>query len=308
MFRRFFEENYSICHNLEYFVPLPIIFITQAKCIVILYGGKLSDAIQAMMGVSNLDDYPPYLFLIGIIYLAIAIATIVTNLPSEKVKTKIKSPRISIVGAGDVVSKRLLPAIKKLFPKMQIDIFHKDVCKIDEEAYHYYNFKDKIIRYMKRSEIEKKIMTSDILWIATPSHKHIPILEEWIYKNNKFIVIEKPLTSDMQELNKVKNYMNSPMWNKVFSLSYYYQEKALPLTYIFNPNLFYEKYLTFKGMLGREWQDLRLDGEEWRNLLLGLGDLKKCSIEILEGEENREWTWMKDMVDNIWKHLYTLLY
>ena len=60
--------------------------------------------------------------------------------------------------------------------------------------------------------------------------------------DNMFIVLEKPLTSVKYEIPLLKKLMAIPsIWNKIFSLSYYVQEKALPLTYFFNPLSFYDK-------------------------------------------------------------------
>ena len=69
------------------------------------------------------------------------------------------------------------------------------------------------------------------------------------------------------------------MWNNVFCLSYYYLEKALPLTYLFSPTTFYEKYLDFNGN----------SRQQVLSLFEQLGSLKSIELTLYEGKDSREW-------------------
>ena len=69
------------------------------------------------------------------------------------------------------------------------------------------------------------------------------------------------------------------MWKNVFCLSYYYLEKALPLTFLYSPTTFYEKYLDFGG--------------QTRQYVLSIfeqfGLLNSVELTLFEGDDFRAW-------------------
>ncbi len=277
IFRRFYEKEYSIYHPLEFFILLPIIIVSQSICVSALEHISFTSVLKAMIGISDATNTPPplYVNILNIIYIAMVIGIIITILPSERIKSSI---RIYVIGAGDVVSQRLLRALKRVLSKHQVHIFNKAGCMIDAAAFNHYSLH--VENFIEISELEVMIQDATILWIATPSYAHLSILEQWMDKNI-FIAVEKPITSLRSELKLLEGCMQKPQWKRVFSLNYYYLEKALPLTYIFRPYSFYEKYLSFYSSAKKE---------NLPHLVTKLGKLRNCTIQILEKEETREWT------------------
>ncbi len=78
----------------------------------------------------------------------------------------------------------------------------------------------------------------------------------------------------------LKNLMGNDQWKKVFCLSYYYQEKALPLTYLYNPMTFYEKYIQLPHHKSR--YDILASFRK-------LGKVKNIKLFLFEQQDDREW-------------------
>lgn len=126
VFRRFYEEKYSICHQMEYFVLIPVVFFSQAKAISLIENADLNITLQALAGNFPSADFPFYVTILSVLYIAIIISVVISTLPSESVKTEKRSHFMTIIGAGDVVCKRLYPALQRLCPYRDIVIFHKN--------------------------------------------------------------------------------------------------------------------------------------------------------------------------------------
>lgn len=277
--RRFYEEKYAIMHALEYFVLIPIVILIQGTCVYVLE--ESPSVLASMTAILNpLDTTPVYVCILNILYIAVVLGIIISNLPSERVKVQdYNKYNISIIGAGDVTNNRLIPAIKRYQSRLRIALF--DI-KFDKEAKSK-NIKDKdiwIVFKRMDEDYEKTVLNSNILWIATPSYCHLDYLEQFINKD-VFCVVEKPITSIKSEYPLLKQLMANR--DKIFCLSYYYQEKALPLTYLFNSSAFYEKYLTFP------------EGKSRVDILCAismLGQVKSVEIYLLEQNDDR--TWLKE--------------
>lgn len=274
-FRRFFEENYSIMHNLEYVVLFPLVIICQSSCISILSGLTFSLSLQQILSPDA--SSPIYILVLSLIYTAMIFGIIISNLPSERVKVRSDHKYdISIIGNGDVVKNRLLPALmsraekeQKYLPLLIMDVEGKKYksrrgyCDIS-----YKNLNDK--------DSFKEIINSDIIWIASPPFSHYSYLDEFQF-SDKMIVVEKPLTIFRKELDAI-NKMRLQSWEKVFCLSYYYQEKALPITFLYSPKNFYNKYI-----------ELSCSREETLASFEKAGSVKKIELYLNEESESRPW-------------------
>lgn len=277
IFRRFYEERYAIMHSLEYLVTLPVVILIQSKCIAILENDTLTNALISILNPNLASS--PYICLLSILYTAIIFGIIITNLPLEKIKeSNSRLFYITILGAGDVVQNRLLPAIKKYIGDKLIVIFDPEITTEHKELI---KGKKGMIQYKVPDNsriIDNDILNSHILWIATPSHLHLKLIEQWI-ERGVFIVVEKPIISLKSEQRTLEHFMASNAWNRVFSLSYYYLEKALPLTYLFNPYSFYEKYLSFNGK----------ERAEILGVFANVGKITDVELFLFEQQDNRTW-------------------
>lgn len=178
--------------------------------------------------------------------------------------------KVGIIGAGDVVIKRIKPAFEYFGYKVitYSNTFENNSIFIDAVDAWLDTLKD-----------------IDIIWIATPSYAHINYLKKLI-NLNKFIVIEKPITCIKEELKEVENILNTYNRKKLFFTSYYILEKALPL-YFFN-NL-QKEYLKYFEFYENEILKETLNINEIKN---NLGNLKKIKVKIIEGEDKRTWPYL----------------
>lgn len=266
--RRFFEERYSIYHPIEYFVLIPVIMLGQALAIAIAFDQQsVENAFLVLMGINDDESIPFYVKMIGVLYLAFVLSMIINGFPSEKRKSD-SYYGIAIIGYGDVVKNRLLPALNRIFNKKnRIEIFTND-------------FENKRLRVYKISDIKnevKNIIKSKVIFISTPSFSHFEYLEK-LYTHNCFIVMEKPITTIKSELNIIKSLKSRGLLHNVFFLSYYQLEKSLPLTYLLNPSSFYEDYLNINTSKAKLFTNFE-----------NLGKLNEISVYLVEGNDNREW-------------------
>ena len=141
------------------------------------------------------------------------------------------------------------------------------------DGYTYLTSDDEIIE-----SIKNKVKAEDVIWIETPPHTHFKYLDALLSSKAKLIAIEKPISISSDELDKIESIVeDDEKRNKIFFLSYYILEKALPLYYLAQPNPNYEKYL--------EIEDKNLI----QNCRPLLGALTSIKVDILEGEDKRSW-------------------
>lgn len=285
-FRRFFEENYAIMHTLEYTVLLPFVIISQAACFSIIWEIQIQKALALLLAP---DPSSPILtILLGVLYTAVILGLIISNLPIENVKIKSDHKyHISIIGNGDVVKNRLLPALctisKELNKYMFISISDKypvstfkDDEKMTNRDYAYFTYLN-----CDNPNHLKEIINSEIIWIATPSYTHYSYIEK--YRNKvKLLVIEKPIVIFEREL-EIMQQLTANNCENIFCLSYYYLEKALPFVFLQNPLGFYEKYL-----------ELSIPRESIFSFFQKIGPLKSISLHLCEGQDNRTWLQNED--------------
>lgn len=178
-----------------------------------------------------------------------------------------KNKKIAIIGAGDIVKKRLKPA----FEQMGYEVFL--YVNIMEEGTIYIDSEDKWLETLK---------DIDLIWIATPSFAHIGYLKKLV-NLEKFIVLEKPITCYKEELKEFEEILKKNDRNKIFCTSYYLLEKALPLYYLKNNSIAYEKYLDFYE------NNIKIEKINVEKINNDLGKLLDVDIKIIEGEDKRTW-------------------
>lgn len=275
VFRRFFELGYSIFHKLEYLTAMFLIIPTQALCFAHLYGKTFREMLSGLLGAAA-DTTPFPVTILGCLFSAIVISMIISTFPMEVIKKKDSRPNMFIIGCGDVVTERLYPAIKECTFANDINVF--DLKETENEYCTNLESSDEIC-----SMIDISLTENDIIWIETPSNEHISYLNRFIDSKAKLIVLEKPITVKRDELQTVEELIkDSEKRNKIFFLSYYALEKALPLYYLTHLNKNHEKYLDIDdAVLVNNWR-------------FSLGALKSTKIHICEGDDNRDWVYREE--------------
>ncbi len=292
--RRFFEERYKIQHPLEYFVNLLIIIPTQALVLSNLYNGATwSQTISALLGNALDGEFKPFIGIIGALYGAVIISMIMGGFPSESSKKK-KSHNV-IIGFGDVVTERLLNNIDKEENPIVYDI--RENALTPEQQKNYVRFID-----FQTMILESK--NHSIVWIETPSFIHTYYLKLLLDTEAGMIVMEKPITVLKDELNEIKSIIDSKDRRRIFFLSYYILEKALPLIYLKKNYLrIYEKYLIiyynekeYSLKTSDSDKDNTTSEAQWQTArkylidkFFDLGPLKSIEVNLCEKGDSRDW-------------------
>lgn len=275
VFRRFYEENYSIYHEMEYFSVVILLVPTQAFAFTNLFDMPFGSVLISLMGAGG-DQVPLPMKLFGTLFSAIVIGMIITAFPAERVKKEKKTYRLRIIGNGDVVKKRVYPALL--------------AADATPDSIKIYDLGDPIgsadtlcLRSSEEAltrEVIKELDSKSVVFIATPSYAHVSYLEALLATKAGLIVMEKPITCKREELDQIENLIsNGDIRDRLFFLSYYILEKALPLTYLVSDNEEYAKYLDVD------------DKQSLHNWRLRLGALKNVTVDITEGEDPRAWTY-----------------
>lgn len=277
IFRRFFEIGYTIYHQLEYLTMLFIIIPTQAVCFCNLWSIKFADTFIALLGAGD-STIPHLIRVMGAMFSAIVISMIISSFPTEAIKKTDNKLRMFIIGCGDVVKERLYPAIKATECASKVMIYDLDKKEVKENYCKYLKNSDAISNAVT-SMVDKK----DVIWIETPPNAHIPYLKKFLETKAKVIVVEKPIAIKEEELASIEKIIAvDKNRDRIFFLSYYILEKALPLFFLTSNNEKFRKYL--------DVEDESIV-DNWRFLM---GRMKKATVTILEGEDNRDWAFEND--------------
>ena len=279
VFRRFFELGYTIYHQLEYILTIAIIIPTQALCFARIYSMSFKEVFMSLLGMGD-ETTPLPIIIFGFFLSAIVIGIVISTFPTENIKEGIKKAKMIIIGCGDVVKSRLYPAL--INSKYSTAISCYDIKEIDQiPSCHQYN---------DSAEIQKAcledIKQGSILWIETPPNSHLEYTEYAINNGAGLVIVEKPIAISKEDIKEFKKIVEKTSTrNKLFFLSYYILEKALPLTFLANIGKeeskkrvgFYKKYLDISGEpLVMCWKQF-------------LGKLKLIKVDIIEGKDDREW-------------------
>ena len=303
VFRRFFEEKYSIYHVLEHLpivlLLIPFQAVAYAKVVSTTNPNlRWRDVLVVLLGQAERNQI--MFSIIGFLYSAIVISMILSMFPSENIKRG--NPATIIVGAGDVVRNRLLPAILRRFERISsnrrgpISIYDlKEGTKISKwklvtHHWHLLGMPEGEKTKSLYGLIEKKPSEEEaIAWICTPSNTHWYYVE-MLHEKCSFLAVEKPLTSRFDELEKYKEYIQSEYRDKTFFLSYYLLEKGLPLTFLCRPKNLYTKYLAGFDEDGKPIDNDKESQavlERFYRAFLESGKVSSFSMRIVEGADNR---------------------
>ena len=318
-FRRFYEENYSIYHVLEHLPIILILIPLQAIAYTFASSEETvgwKNIFTVLLGQAS-ENTVLFSF-VGFMYSAIVISMILSMFPSENIKKG--NPDTIIIGAGDVVSHRLLPAYIRREISLpenrrgKVTIYDieeagsiesilssediKDLDKIADKVHAKREWEH--IKKLKIESvftlIEKKRLGDDrVAWICTPSDTHWYYLEA-LQSKADFIAVEKPLTSKESDIARYKDFTQSSKRDSTFFLSYYLLDKALPLTFIARPRDLYLKYLQgyqyTKSGGGDKLPKMRSDEmikifhqKSIRSIASGI---KSFEMSILEGDDSRK--------------------
>lgn len=281
VFRRFFELGYTIYHQLEYITTIILIIPTQAVCFAHLYSISFREALAGLLG-SGGDNTPLLITVCSYLLSAIVIGMIISNFPGENVKKCGKKAKMLVIGCGDVVKSRLYPALNCSDYTVDINVYDLETVPAEEQlpVCRYLEAPERII-----NQANKDLSNNSIIWVETPPQSHLFYLEQGLKTKARLLVVEKPIATDPEEVRKVtallKKQKNS---NRIFFLSYYILEKALPLTYLAALAQgdktrcdAYAKYLQIEGApLVNKWNKL-------------LGKLISVDVRIFEGADHRSW-------------------
>ena len=275
VFRRFYEENYSIYHEMEYFSVVILLVPTQAFAFTNLFDMSFGSILISLMGAGG-DTVPLPMKLFGTLFSAIVIGMIITAFPAERVKKEKKTYRLRIIGNGDVVQNRMYPAL------LAADAT-ADAIKIYDLGESQQSTEQLCLRSTDEAltkEITRDLDSKSVVFVATPSYAHMGYLKSLLADKTGLIVMEKPITCKREELNQVEALLaDGDIRDRLFFLSYYVLEKALPLTYLVRDNEAYAKYLDID------------DKQSLHNWRFRLGALQSADVHIVEGEDSRAWTY-----------------
>ena len=286
IFRRFFESRYSIYHELEYLSELILVILTQALCFSLRYERPFLSMLVGLLGAGT-DSTPVLVTVLGVVVMAIVVSMIISAFPTEKVKKYTPKSKMFILGNGDVVKERLLPALKTL--KNDTSRVYTLPADGDPEP------DEKSIQTYCQL-IRDNMDHNSIVWVETPTYTHVDYLKELLDMPVELIVLEKPITADMAELTYVEKILSDTnVRNKIFFQNYYLLEKALPLIWLLYSNSCYLKYLDI---------DHDFPVEDWQEQL---GRMTKLEVQILEAKESRIWTldpqhggqWLETFIHNV---------
>ena len=324
LLRILIEKRLSIFNEAEYFIALPAVLITQIVLLTTILNVPLSDVVTALFNLSQDNSQLSSgkrmaIGLLGYIYTVLIIANIINLIPALPVRRR---PNITIIGAGDVVEKRILPALEmqNLYSARQLSVASDRISQpfkdyLKNKGIEYFEALSATdteqLTFSKRNEIRQDIANfvakrSSYAIIATPTEEHFPYMTALAKKEIAFAV-EKPIVGNRAELEAIKTYGNGIMSNG-FLLSYYWLEKALPLNYFLTLNANYRDFLDIST--GDDSTKF-ISQNTLAYIQQRLGSPTKISITFFEKEETRPWALLKETGGFYYEtfiHPITLLY
>lgn len=227
VFRRFFELGYTIYHQLEYITTIILIIPTQAVCFSHLYAISFHDALTGLLGAGS-ESFPLLITVFSYVLSAIVIGMIISNFPAENIKKCGKKAKMLILGCGDVVKSRLYPAIVRSDLAVDTAVYDLTTASDRLPICQYFGTPEELV-----SHAGKALNHNSVVWVETPPDSHFFYIRHFLKSPAKLLVVEKPVTTDRLELEALTGLLRKPRnRNRLFFLSYYILEKALPLSYL----------------------------------------------------------------------------
>ena len=295
LWRNFAEPRYTLYHPAEYFVLLPVVIALQALDLAILHREDVGIILLLMADAR--DEGPTAARVLGQFYLVVIIANLLRMFP----ETRFKAPTVvNIIGAGQVVTRRIVPAF--LRPEGRLTPAHihvhtvepmgdVDAALVGAGVKIFPGDPEKDLLGLEESIICRVVASAAPAVIASPSPRHFAYAVALSNAGLRF-AIEKPLSIYPDELRALRE--NRAMFDPcMFALSYYALEKALPLTYLLSANHHYADFLCFAT--GAE-APVKIDRCDVTGLTAALGPLESLRVDLLEGSARsptgmqRRWT------------------
>jgi len=292
----------------EYLVMLPPILGIQVLAFAALWQLRPIQILMLIFNVSSPQLASPQPWqalataLLGQSYIVIIIASLIRVVPPLHVR---KRPNITVIGCGDVVRKRILPALLAVYSPRQIAVAADRLSNRDLRFLK----KSKISNYfsvqgagaiastglqLARESCSPGAIEKIAAWaesrsrfaiIATPTPTHLDYALELARRGLRF-AIEKPLIGTDAELRLLMQDSSKPLFDNAFVLSYYWLEKALSLNYLLSLHPAYRPLLNLEPAMAPQ---------EISFLRTRLGRLQQVTIEFLEGEETQGRYWSELM-------------
>ena len=324
LLRILIEKRLSIFNEAEYFIVLPVVLFTQIVLLSDALNADLSDVTTALFNLSYSQTQLSgaahvAIGMLGYVYTVLIIANIINLIPALPVRRR---PNITIIGAGDVVENRILPAlIKNNFYKTSQVSVASDRISADFKAYlkrhkiSYFEARSphdkKELSFSQRNKIRQDISNfvakrSSYAIIATPTEEHFPYMTALAKKEITF-AIEKPIVGNIAELQAIQAYGKEIM-SRGFLLSYYWLEKALPLNYFLTLNANYRDFLDVQA--GDDSTSF-ISQNTLAYIRQRLGKPKHVRISFFEDQDSRQWALLKETGGFYYEtfiHPITLLY
>lgn len=336
-FRHFIERSFTIYHQAEYFLAFPLALAVQVLGLGVLVGaqcdsGLAERAFQALgfLFNSTLDvpagsctQFPKGwlsngLALLGVCYVVVLLANLRDAFPKTHVKP---TTAVGVIGAGDVVRQRLVPALVRQLPRLRgaASLGRRfEPVEIHPAAIHVFDVGDgdeppRPIDVMlefpngrarpKRIAVKRERSSQDVVVeiaaaqvpviIASPPDSHFFYVAMMAMHGIRFAV-EKPVTVFEPEIQALIAD-GDRLFADGFAMSYYALEKALPLTYLYTMHPLHRNHLDLYVSRGGY---RAVDTLPWNEVIGGLGRPESIRFLLLEGMarspsasgSNRQWT------------------
>jgi predicted dehydrogenase len=307
LFRPLVERaKLNLYDEAEYLIMLPIVVLTQVVLLSILWNRGLQQTAMMMLNVNDpsaalsgsaVSGFPMsqrtqslFSALLGQSYIVIVIASLIRVVPALHVR---KRPNITVIGYGDVVRKRILPALLAVYHPLQLAIASDYLSPSDKKslkALNIHNFFSACASKQERESGKVNVVERISGWadahskfaiVAVPTPSHLDYMLQLADRGIRF-ALEKPIVGTNAELDLLLNRSSSLLFDNIFVLSYYWLEKGLSLNYLLTLNPHYRQLLECVPAVSMQ---------ETSQALAKLGKLQDITVEFLEGDEPRERYW-----------------
>jgi hypothetical protein len=281
--RSFIEGEYTAYHAAEYPLQLPIVIGVLCQAVATIAGVSVIDTLGALAGVGGVDLGSPYQTIVAIVrvlLLGTGVAALINSLPTIKPRA---NEMVAVVGSGDVVAKRILPALHSQgITRREVMVFTLTGgdTQIVDDGYA-------LVQLGSVREVVNRIVSERApAIIATSTDAHLPYIEAFVDRGVCFAV-EKPVVGHTTGVRALPPAFLEARTG--LALSYYTMEKGLPLMFALRPDQRLENYL-------ESVDDRAITSEFWNSTRRSLGPLRSYQVVLREGRErspsgtSRHWT------------------
>jgi len=277
LLRGFVETNYTIFHPAEYLLTFPLVVFAQLLLLCFIFDRGLADLLMAaILNPDRSDSLGISVSMLSVVYFGVAVSVVLSSHPGIRTRS---SQNIVILGAGEVTSNRIVPALISLgYARDDLLVVTVDKENLTQWETDRREQLERIVKVQSVPEVsvmETSLRERSPTIIASPTYAHFSQLIDLADSRIPFAV-EKPITSSRSERDTLLR--NPGLMQRGFALSYYTLEKSLPLTYIFDPLPIYARFL-------RSDQLNLQNGEDVANLRTVLGVVKSIKVVLLEGPD-----------------------